>query len=118
MRKFYNSFLKWYQMNFRKIVLLFMVIVVITLIFQVIPYFNIVVNSGIGLAIIIMVWYVLFSPDPKKLIKIALILFPISIVLTIFELTATIERVGELLYLFLMFILLTSLKGLWQKTAK
>lgn len=95
-----------------------MVVVAVSLLLQNTPYINIIVNSEVGFAIIVVVWCFLFSPDFKKVILLALVLLVVSIFLTFFELTTTVEKIGDFFYGLLVFTFFTFLRGLWEKTKK
>lgn len=109
----------WYNRNLNKIVFLLCIIVIFTLFFTYIPFFNVIFSPIIGILLAFISYYFLFSPSNISLVMIAFIALFIAFIGTLFhELSAFAEIMGEVLYILLIFIFINSLKEVKKKNGK
>lgn len=99
-----------YKENLDKVVLFFIIIVVFTLTVVYIPYLNILFSLINGLALVVISWYVLFHPSQKTLIIISLIALFFAYGFTFLKIVFIQEMLGNLIFLFLVFILINLIK--------
>lgn len=107
--------IKWYKNSLERIVLFFSIILVVTLVVVYIPYVNIFLSPYIRLFLIFVFFYLLFPLPIKHFVVLALIVLFFTFIAVIFRINQLAIVLGELLYLFLIFILVDLIKGLAGK---
>lgn len=114
MKKDINRLVDWYHLNLGRIVSLFLLIVVLALLFIYIPFINIVLSPLLTIIIILTFWGILFTPSVKTLVLSALSLLLIDIALTLFNLDAFAESLGNIFYFLLVFICINYAKEVFR----
>lgn len=104
MQEYLDQLYRWYAKSLKKIVLLFIIIVVFTLLLIYLPFANLIFTASVGFFITFISWYILFSPGTKILIIISFSVILLSAILTFVELNFFVESLGILLYLMISFI--------------
>lgn len=99
-----HKLIDWYYKNLGKIVSLFILIVLLTLLFTYIPFINIVLSPLLNIIIILTFWNILFTPSVKTLVLFALFILFICIILTFFNLDSFADPFGNIFYFLLIFI--------------
>ena len=108
---------EWYLSNIGKLLLFFIVVVVISLTSG-IPYLSFILSPGIRLFIVFICFYILFPLSTNKLIVIAGIAIVLSFIFTILDMDFLTEPLGQLLYFFLVFILVNYIKSIFKEKEK
>lgn len=106
-----TKIIQWYEQSLKKIVFLLLVLVFFTLTVVYIPFLNVFITPSVGFGILIIVWYILFSPNTKMLVYISLILIGIACVATIFGIDALWNGISQFLFIIIIFILINYLKN-------
>ena len=102
---------QWYEENLKKIVFLLLVLVFSTLTVVYIPFLNVFITPSVGFGILIIVWYILFSPNTKLLVYFSLVLIGIAYIATIFDIDALWNGISQFLFIVIIFILINYLKN-------
>lgn len=101
----------WYKENLGKIVLLLIFVVVLTLSLSYIPYLNILILPPLNSGLAIIVWYILFFPSNRVILLLSLGVLFISMVFSLLKIHFLAESIADVLYLFLIFILINYTRG-------
>lgn len=118
MKKNLTRIKTWYYHNTEKLLIFFMLLVILTLIFVYIPYINIFITSGIGVLLTIILWYLLFSPVTKVFIISAIFFLFFAMIYILLEVYEFADITGDIVYLLLLFILITEAKSYFVKKRK
>lgn len=110
--KYFERFQEWYEKNFKKVVLLFLIAVIFTLLLVYMPFINLVFTSSLGFLIAVIIWYLLFAPRTRVLVFLAIGIVFLAMILTLTDLAIFSESLGIFLYLLLVFIFFNFLKEL------
>jgi hypothetical protein len=102
-----ESIIHWYCRSTDRIVLLFLVIVLFTLIIVYVPYLNVLILPSLGGLIVFSMWYILFPPTVRSLVYVAIGMLCISFGFTVIGIHSFAERIGNILYLLIVFIFIT-----------
>lgn len=100
----------WYKKNLGRIVLLLIFVVVFTLSLSYIPYLNIFVSPALGFGLSVIVWYILFYPDTRILVSLSFGVLLVAMLLSLLKIPFLAESIADVLYLFLIFILINYIR--------
>lgn len=110
MKEYLHRLHRWYEKNFRKIVLLFLVIVVFTLLLVYLPFANLILTPPLGFLIAAFSWYILFSPSRRVLTSLSLFAILLAMLLTLADLDVFAESVGMFLFLMIAFLFINLIR--------
>lgn len=100
----------WYLRNMGKLVLLFIVIVVVSVVFTYIPYLNFIISPVIRTLIIFLCIYILFPLSTRTLAAISMGAIVLAFIFTLVELDFIAQMLGDILYLLLVSIFINYVK--------
>lgn len=101
----------WYLRNMGKLVLLFIVIVVVSVVFAYIPYLNFIISPIIRVLIIFLCIYILFPLSTRTLAAISMGAIVLAFIFTLVELDFIAQMLGDILYLLLVSIFINYVKA-------
>lgn len=101
----------WYVKNLGRIVILISTIVVLMLFLQYIPYVNIFINSYTRLVMVLLAWFILFSPKQKTLRYLFVVTLGLAGFLLSVGFSSLNDRLGDILYLLLVFLFICFIRG-------